>query len=141
MLRVHVRLDFEDEAGDGLVIGLDWLGLRRLDAWPRSEAGKRVETDKQVDLDRVELLPVDEVTAVSRRTEQVETAPSSVTIISKEEIDAFQYPTIYQALVGVPLFHAERSRLSEDLDLTATRSALLPRPTRDRADDDVADDF
>jgi transcriptional regulator with XRE-family HTH domain len=45
------------------------------------------------------------------------------------------------ALVGVPLFHAERSRLSEDLDLTAARSALLPRPTHDRADDDVADDF
>jgi transcriptional regulator with XRE-family HTH domain len=45
------------------------------------------------------------------------------------------------ALVGVPLFHAERSRLSDDLDLTEARSALLARPSRSRADGDVDDDF
>lgn len=45
------------------------------------------------------------------------------------------------ALVGVPLFHAERSRLSADLDRTEARSALLSRPSRTRPDHEVKDDF
>lgn len=45
------------------------------------------------------------------------------------------------ALLGVPLFHAERSRLSADLDRTEARSALLPRPSRIRTEDEVKDDF
>jgi transcriptional regulator with XRE-family HTH domain len=45
------------------------------------------------------------------------------------------------ALLGVPLFHAERSRLSADLDRVQARSALLPRPTRVRPNDEVNDDF
>jgi transcriptional regulator with XRE-family HTH domain len=45
------------------------------------------------------------------------------------------------ALLGVPLFHADRSRLSADLDRTEARSALLPRPSRARPDDKVKDDF
>jgi transcriptional regulator with XRE-family HTH domain len=45
------------------------------------------------------------------------------------------------ALLGVALFHADRSRLSADLDLTEARSALLPRPSRGRSDDEVKDDF
>ncbi len=45
------------------------------------------------------------------------------------------------ALLGVPLFHAERSRLSADLDRAQARSALLPRPTRVRSTDAVNDDF
>jgi transcriptional regulator with XRE-family HTH domain len=45
------------------------------------------------------------------------------------------------SLLGVPLFHAERSRLSTDLDLTEARSALLARPSRARPDDEVKDDF
>lgn len=45
------------------------------------------------------------------------------------------------ALVGVPLFDADRSRLSADLDRTQARSALLPRPSRVRPDDAVRDDF
>lgn len=44
------------------------------------------------------------------------------------------------ALVGVPLFHADRSRLSVDLDRAEARSALLPRPSRSHAGD-VNDDF
>ncbi|MEZ4235400.1 MAG: TonB-dependent receptor [Myxococcota bacterium] len=60
-----------------------------------------VETDEQVDLERVQLLPINEVEAVSRRAERVELAPSSVTVISREEMRAFQYPTIYEALRGV----------------------------------------
>ncbi len=44
-------------------------------------------------------------------------------------------------LVGVPLFHAERSRLGSDLDRVQARSALLPRPTRSPPTDEVNDDF
>lgn len=45
------------------------------------------------------------------------------------------------ALLGVPLFHADRSRLSADLDRAEARSALLSRPSRAGADDEVMDDF
>jgi transcriptional regulator with XRE-family HTH domain len=45
------------------------------------------------------------------------------------------------ALLGVPLFHADRSRLSADLDRAEARSALLPRPQRARPGDEVKDDF
>lgn len=45
------------------------------------------------------------------------------------------------ALLRVPLFHADRSRLSADLDHTEARSALLSRPSRVRPGDDVNDDF
>lgn len=45
------------------------------------------------------------------------------------------------ALLGVPLFHSERSRLSVDIDRTEARSALLSRPSRARPDDEVKDDF
>jgi transcriptional regulator with XRE-family HTH domain len=45
------------------------------------------------------------------------------------------------ALLGVPLFHAERSRLSADLDRAKARSALLSRPSRVRATGEMNDDF
>jgi transcriptional regulator with XRE-family HTH domain len=45
------------------------------------------------------------------------------------------------ALLGVPLFHAERSQLSADRDRVEARAALLPRPTRSRGADEVHDDF
>ncbi|MEZ4235404.1 MAG: PEGA domain-containing protein [Myxococcota bacterium] len=60
-----------------------------------------VETDKQVSLDDLELLPLNEISAVSRRLEKIELAPSSVTVIGQEELKAFRYPTIYEALRGV----------------------------------------
>ncbi len=45
------------------------------------------------------------------------------------------------ALLGVPLFHSDRSRLSADLDRAEARSALLPRPSRAPSNDEVMDDF
>lgn len=45
------------------------------------------------------------------------------------------------ALLGVPLFHADRSRLTADLDRVDARAALLARPSRRRADHEVKDDF
>jgi transcriptional regulator with XRE-family HTH domain len=44
------------------------------------------------------------------------------------------------ALVGVPLFHADHSRLTLDLDRTRARSALLPGRVRARKED-VKDEF
>jgi transcriptional regulator with XRE-family HTH domain len=44
------------------------------------------------------------------------------------------------ALVGVPLFHADRSRLTLDLDRTRARAALLPERVRPRGED-VKDAF
>jgi transcriptional regulator with XRE-family HTH domain len=44
------------------------------------------------------------------------------------------------ALVGVPLFHSDRSRLSLDLDRTRARSALLPERVR-ATRDEVKDEF
>lgn len=60
-----------------------------------------VEIDRSVTLDDIELIPLNEVSAVSRRAERLEFAPASVTVIGQEELDAFQYPTIYEALRGV----------------------------------------
>ncbi len=45
------------------------------------------------------------------------------------------------ALLGVPLFYAERPRLTADLDRVQARSALLPRPTRPQQSTEVRDDF
>lgn len=57
-----------------------------------------VERDAQVTVDRVEMSPLDEVTAVSRLPELIEDAPSSVSLLSREELTAFAYPTIYEAM-------------------------------------------
>ncbi|RYZ09545.1 MAG: PEGA domain-containing protein [Myxococcales bacterium] len=50
----------------------------------------------------VALTQAEEVTAASRSTENVDDAPSSVSIISRRELSALRYPTISEALRGVP---------------------------------------
>ena len=60
-----------------------------------------VQADKQAQPPLVTLPPVHEVTAASRYSEDIDDAPGSVTIISGEEIRAFGYPTIADALRGV----------------------------------------
>ena len=59
-----------------------------------------VRADRQERLD-AELTRTEQVQAASRRTESVEDAPTSVTIISREELRAFGYPTIADAVRGV----------------------------------------
>jgi hypothetical protein len=44
------------------------------------------------------------------------------------------------ALVGVPLFHEDRARLSIEIDRTRDRMALLPERVRSRGEG-VKDDF
>ncbi|MGH7285073.1 MAG: PEGA domain-containing protein, partial [Polyangiaceae bacterium] len=48
-----------------------------------------------------QLLQVEEVNAASRVTESVDDAPSSVSIITREEIRAMAYPTIEEAIRGI----------------------------------------
>jgi len=58
----------------------------------------------------VTLTQAEEVTAASRSTEGVEEAPSSVSIIPERELKALQYPTIVEALRGLPGVYAWNDR-------------------------------
>lgn len=60
----------------------------------------RIEPDDDTTVE-VQLRSLREVTAASRSAQSVEDAPASVTIITAEEIRAFQYQDLYQALGGV----------------------------------------
>ncbi len=64
------------------------------------EQDVEVTADGQARVD-VDLTPVEEVTAASRMTEAVADAPSSVSIITGQELRAMGYPTIAEALRGV----------------------------------------
>jgi outer membrane receptor protein involved in Fe transport len=58
----------------------------------------------------VTLTQAEEVNAASRSTEGVEEAPSSVSIIPQRELQALRYPTIVEALRGVPGVYAWNDR-------------------------------
>ncbi len=60
-----------------------------------------VRTNERVELLGLRLEPLRQVQAVSRITESIEDAPSSLTIIEGDELRAFGYPTIAEALRGV----------------------------------------
>jgi outer membrane receptor protein involved in Fe transport len=60
-----------------------------------------VKTGEQADLQELKLIPLRQVSAVSRTTEAIDDAPSSVTILDAQELRAFGYPTIAEALRGV----------------------------------------
>jgi outer membrane receptor for ferrienterochelin and colicin len=59
-----------------------------------------VTEDREARVD-ADLTPFEEVTAASRVTEAVEDAPSSVSIITGQELRAMGYPTIAEAVRGV----------------------------------------
>lgn len=61
----------------------------------------RVKPNEQAQLLDLKLVPLRQVAAASRFTENIEDAPSSVTIIDRQELKAFGYPTVYEALRGV----------------------------------------
>lgn len=65
------------------------------------ERSVTIEPNKQAELRDLFLVPLRQVTAVSRSLEDVDDAPSSVTILDRRELDAFGYPTVYDALRGV----------------------------------------
>ena len=65
------------------------------------ERSLTVQRGREAVLD-VALTQSEEVTAASRSTEGVDEAPSSVSIIPQRELQALRYPTIAEALRGVP---------------------------------------
>jgi outer membrane receptor protein involved in Fe transport len=65
------------------------------------ERDVEVRINAQSDLRDLVLVPERSVSAASRQTESIEDAPASVTVISAQELEAFAYPTILEALRGV----------------------------------------
>jgi len=60
-----------------------------------------IRTNTQTDLRDLQLQPERSVSAASRELESIDDAPASVTVISPQEIEAFGYPTILEAMRGV----------------------------------------
>jgi len=100
-----VEIDGKPMGFTPAVIPAVTVGKRKVRVSLRGYRAYETEVDvayqKQVDLRNVRLDPLREVAAASRRTEQIEDAPASVTIISSQELRAFEYPTILEALRGV----------------------------------------
>jgi len=59
-----------------------------------------IKANQQTQLLDLKLVPLRQVAAASRFTENIEDAPSSVTVIDGQELRAFGYPTVYEALRG-----------------------------------------
>jgi outer membrane receptor protein involved in Fe transport len=80
-------------------------GKRRLRVSLRGFAPFEREVDvrpnEQTPVPVIELAPVREITAVSRYAEQIDDAPSSLSVVDGRELRAFGYPTIASALYGV----------------------------------------
>jgi len=60
-----------------------------------------VKTNQQAALTNLQLTPVRQVTAASRFVESIDDAPASVSVIDGQELRAFGYPTIADALRGM----------------------------------------
>lgn len=54
----------------------------------------------EAELRGVKLLPTREVTAAARVSQTIDDAPASVSVVTRGELEAFGYPTIYEALRG-----------------------------------------
>jgi len=93
-------LGFTPAVIQGVPVGMRKVAVE-LRGYRPFEAVVDVKSNQQVELTEVTLQPIREVTAVSRSAENIDDAPSSVTIIDRREIDAFGYPTIAEALRGV----------------------------------------
>ncbi len=78
------------------------VSLRGYQPWEREVD---VVEDGTLDLGRVTLDPTFTVTAASRAAESVVEAPASVSLISAEEIRAFGYQSLYEAVAGVRGFY------------------------------------
>lgn len=59
------------------------------------------EMTREAELRELINLPATTVTAASRETESIDDAPASVSVISRQELEAFAYPTIFESLRGV----------------------------------------
>ncbi len=60
-----------------------------------------IRTNTQTDLRDLRMTPERSISAASRQNENIDDAPASITVISSQELEAFGYPTILEALRGV----------------------------------------
>ena len=81
------------------------VGLRKIKVTLRGyvpvEREVEIKSGEQSELLDLKMVPLRQVSAVSRYAESIDDAPSSVTIIDGQEIRAFGYPTIAESLRGV----------------------------------------
>lgn len=81
------------------------IGKRRIRVSLRGylpiEREVEIRTNSQTELRDLVLTPERSVSAASRTSESIEDAPASVTVISSQELEAFAYPTILEAMRGV----------------------------------------
>lgn len=70
-----------------------------------------IKANQQSQLIDLKLVPLRQVAAASRFTENIEDAPSSITVLDGQELRAFGYPTIAEALRGVRGFATSYDRV------------------------------
>jgi outer membrane receptor protein involved in Fe transport len=81
------------------------IGKRRvrvsLRGYQPVEREVEIRVNAQTDLRDLVLVPERSISAASREVESIDDAPASITVISAQELEAFAYPTILEALRGV----------------------------------------
>ncbi|MBM4368004.1 MAG: TonB-dependent receptor [Deltaproteobacteria bacterium] len=111
-----IEIDGEAAGFTPAVLGAVPAGKHRLrvslPGYRPYEAEVEVEADGRVAV-TAQLRPLQEVTAASRTTQEVEDAPASVSLIPAEEIRAFGYETIYDALGGTRGLFQSNDRVYE----------------------------
>jgi len=90
----------------GVPAGRRTVRISRSGAVPQ-EFEVDVPKDGQVDLGTITLQRTNEVQSASRYAEDIFEAPASVSVIRKEELDAFRYPTLVDSLRGVRGVHTQ----------------------------------
>jgi outer membrane receptor for ferrienterochelin and colicins len=96
-----VEIDGEPRGFTPTVIPIGKRNVRlSLSGYESVERVVEVRASTQTDLRDVQLVALRQVSAASRETESVEDAPASVSIITAQELEAFAYPTILEALRG-----------------------------------------
>jgi outer membrane receptor protein involved in Fe transport len=102
--RALVLIDGQSMGFTPVVLQNVAVGRRKVSVLLRGYAPFEREIDvrpnEQSQLTDVRLVPLREVTAVSRYSETIDDAPSSVSVIEPQELRAFGYPTIAEALRG-----------------------------------------
>jgi len=111
-----IEIDGEAAGFTPAVLGAVSVGTHRLrvslPGYRPYEAEVEVEADGRVAV-TAQLRPLQEVTAASRTTQEVADAPASVSLIPAEEIRAFGYETVYDALGGTRGLFQSNDRVYE----------------------------
>ncbi|HHO50956.1 MAG TPA: TonB-dependent receptor [Deltaproteobacteria bacterium] len=94
-----------------------------------------IESESSVDLGTVRLKPLQLISLASRVEEDRFTAPSSISVVTREELERFGYPTITEALRGVRGLTAINADLSSHVMVrgvgTASNRGSQTRVLRD----------